>query len=336
MARTLIFVALVLGVVALANGASVPFSYDKSGTDWTVILHTHHSAPLHMQSAAFSKFLTIKRRVRVGRAAVSDQHRDGRGGAGRIQGALPPQLLQGRLRRRPQQGLHHPWVPSRHLIAFLSIHFVILFFRLFLFLVATSRHCLTLRVRFPPVLPFRAEVVPAATESHLLHLSSGTYSLLQMHVHAMSEHTVNGLFAPMEAHFVHVHVDDPKKLAVVGVMLRLHRDDANSTWITQWLDRAPAANGANVTVPVSADFWTAMLAPSMGFWTYPGSLTTPECDEIVQWHVLRKSQSLSVAQTIQFMNMMAVTNNGERTDNRVPQPINGRIVYFYYPELVSQ
>ncbi|CAI5510598.1 unnamed protein product [Closterium sp. Naga37s-1] len=180
------------------------------------------------------------------------------------------------------------------------------------------------------------QVVPAATESHLLHLSSGTYSLLQMHVHAMSEHTVNGLFAPMEAHFVHVHVDDPKKLAVVGVMLRLHRDDANSTWITQWLDRAPAANGANVTVPVSADFWTAMLAPSMGFWTYPGSLTTPECDEIVQWHVLRKSQSLSVAQTIQFMNMMAVTNNGERTDNRVPQPINGRIVYFYYPELVSQ
>ncbi|CAI5960436.1 unnamed protein product [Closterium sp. NIES-64] len=262
MARTLIFVALILGVVALANGAAVPFSYDKSGTDWTgACASGERQSPINI---------------------VMDEA---------VLGA--------------SKELFHLNYSKAASVAVLNKGSTI-------------------------------QVVPAATESHLLHLSSGTYSLLQMHVHAMSEHTVNGLFAPMEAHFVHVHVDDPKKLAVVGVMLRLHRDDANSTWITQWLDRAPAANGANVTVPVSADFWTAMLAPSMGFWTYPGSLTTPECDEIVQWHVLRKSQSLSVAQTIQFMNMMAVTNNGERTDNRVPQPINGRIVYFYYPELVSQ
>eukprot|EP00475_Leptophrys_vorax_P007886 TRINITY_DN15012_c0_g3_i2.p1 TRINITY_DN15012_c0_g3~~TRINITY_DN15012_c0_g3_i2.p1 ORF type:complete len:233 (-),score=12.24 TRINITY_DN15012_c0_g3_i2:199-822(-) len=175
------------------------------------------------------------------------------------------------------------------------------------------------------------QVVPSGTESHMLHLSSGDYQLLQMHVHAFSEHSINGLFAPMEAHFVHVNVNDPKKLAVVGVMLRLDRNDANSTWIDQWLPAAPAASGSNVTVPVAADFWTDIVEPSSGFWTYPGSLTTPECDEIVTWHVLRKSKPLSVAQTIHFMNMMAVTNNGERTDNRSPQPINGRTVYFYMP-----
>eukprot|EP00475_Leptophrys_vorax_P007883 TRINITY_DN15012_c0_g1_i1.p1 TRINITY_DN15012_c0_g1~~TRINITY_DN15012_c0_g1_i1.p1 ORF type:complete len:265 (-),score=12.84 TRINITY_DN15012_c0_g1_i1:319-1113(-) len=176
------------------------------------------------------------------------------------------------------------------------------------------------------------QVAPMPEETHLLHLSSGDYKLLQMHVHAMSEHTVNGLFAPMEAHFVHVHVDDPMKLAVVGVMLRVQRHDQSSAWVDQWLPAAPAASGANVTVDVSPTFWSDLIDASAGFWTYPGSLTTPGCDEIVTWHVLRQAQPLSIEQSIQFMNMIAVTNDGQRTDNRFPQPLNGRTVYFYYPE----
>ncbi|GJP43919.1 hypothetical protein CLOM_g16153 [Closterium sp. NIES-68] len=258
MARDLLLVTLVLGAFIAANAATVPFSYDKSGTDW------------------------------LGACASGERQ-------------SPINIVMDEAVLGATKELFHVNYSAAATVAVLNKGSTI-------------------------------QVVPSATESHVLHLASGDYKLLQMHVHAMSEHTVNGLFAPMEAHFVHVHVDDPKKLAVVGVMLRLHRDDANSTWINQWLPSAPAASGANVTVPVSADFWSSLLQPSRGFWTYPGSLTTPECDEIVQWHVLRKSQPLSVAQTIHFMNMMAVTNNGERTDNRFPQPINGRTVYFYYPE----
>ncbi|GJP75056.1 hypothetical protein CLOP_g5555 [Closterium sp. NIES-67] len=179
------------------------------------------------------------------------------------------------------------------------------------------------------------QVIPAADETHLLHLASGDYKLLQMHVHAYSEHAINGLFAPMEAHFVHVHTVDPNKLAVVGVMLRVHRHDSDSAWLRQWLPQAPVETNATATVSVAPTFWSDMIDASSGFWAYPGSLTTPECSEIVSWHVLRKAQPLSVEQAIQFMNIMAVTNQ-DRTDNRMPQPLNGRTVRFYYPAAATK
>ncbi|CAI5941869.1 unnamed protein product [Closterium sp. NIES-65] len=52
-----------------------------------------------------------------------------------------------------------------------------------------------------------------------------------VHVHSFSEHAVNGLFAAMEAHFVHQHENDNTSLAVVGVMIRLQRHDEKSDWI---------------------------------------------------------------------------------------------------------
>ncbi|CAI5516059.1 unnamed protein product [Closterium sp. Naga37s-1] len=179
------------------------------------------------------------------------------------------------------------------------------------------------------------QVIPAPEETHLLHLASGDYKLLQMHVHTYSEHAINGLFAPMEAHFVHVNTLDPKKLAVVGVMLRVHRHDDDSAWVNQWLPQAPVENNANATISITPNFWSEIIDASSGFWAYPGSLTTPECDEIVSWHVLRKAQPLSVAQTIQFMNIMAVSNQ-DRTDNRMPQPLNGRTIYFHYPAAAAK
>ncbi|CAI5948169.1 unnamed protein product [Closterium sp. NIES-65] len=175
---------------------------------------------------------------------------------------------------------------------------------------------------------FTVQVAPNPEKTYKLHINSGVYNLLQMHVHSFSEHAVNGLFAAMEAHFVHVHESDPNTLAVVGVMIRLQRHDEASAWVDTWLPKTPADVNGTATIDIPDNFWADMIDTSMGFWRYPGSLTTPDCNEIVEWHVVRKAKFLSVAQTITFMNMMAKYNT-QRTDNRLPEPVNGRTVTYY-------
>ena len=51
-----------------------------------------------------------------------------------------------------------------------------------------------------------------------LTIGEHAYNLLQFHMHAPSENTVEGKHFPMEIHFV--HADDAGNLAVVGVMVK--------------------------------------------------------------------------------------------------------------------
>ncbi|GJP66215.1 hypothetical protein CLOP_g23116 [Closterium sp. NIES-67] len=180
---------------------------------------------------------------------------------------------------------------------------------------------------------YTIQVVPNPSNSYMLHIASGSYALKQVHVHSFSEHAVNGLFAPMEAHFVHAHIDNPSQLAVVGVLIRLQRDDKPSAWVNSWLPETPSAVNATAGIEVPGNFWREMVDASVGFWRYPGSLTTPGCDEIVEWHVLRKAKFLSVAQAASFMNLMGELNQ-ERTNNRLPEPLNSREVT-YFPNVTA-
>ncbi|CAI5989450.1 unnamed protein product [Closterium sp. NIES-65] len=101
---------------------------------------------------------------------------------------------------------------------------------------------------------YTVQVVPNPNHTYKLHIASGTYELKQVHVHAFSEHAINGLFAPMEAHFVHAHTDDPSKLAVVGIMLRLQRDDHTSDWVHSWLGKTLSEVNGTATIDVPKNF----------------------------------------------------------------------------------
>jgi carbonic anhydrase len=117
-----------------------------------------------------------------------------------------------------------------------------------------------------------------------------SYYLKEFHVHTPCEHITktknsrDSLKTPLEIHFVHENINNPKDILVVGV--RYFGDErvagnADSTLSVF----ANADNGAKLV-----NFPAVNLLPSMvnqGFWNYPGSLTTPGCDQKVTWIVMQ-------------------------------------------------
>lgn len=93
-------------------------------------------------------------------------------------------------------------------------------------------------------------------------------------------------------------------LAVVGVFLE--RDAANSTGSNNLLGslRGAAFAAANATHPFTLNLGSlvfqriAKTANGEGFWQYDGSLTTPGCDEIVQWMVAKRKLKISVGRSV--------------------------------------
>jgi carbonic anhydrase len=138
------------------------------------------------------------------------------------------------------------------------------------------------------------------------------YDLLQFHFHHPSEHTVDGVAAPMELHLVH---RDPNSgnLAVVGVML-VEGESSNED-VASIFSNLPAE--PSEASPMGSINLTNLLPESKFFTTYNGSLTTPPCNEIVRWLVLDASVMLSVEQIEAFGALFEM-------NARPVQPLNGR------------
>jgi carbonic anhydrase len=149
-----------------------------------------------------------------------------------------------------------------------------------------------------------------------LVLDGHPYHLAQFHVHAPSEHTVNGRSFPLEIHFV--HKDDGGQLAVVGVLVDT---GAAAEALAPVLAVHPEPGGA--AVPVTGMFDpTALLplAPLRIAYRYDGSLTTPPCSEGVAWSVLFGSITVSPEQ------LAAITSQLAEANNRPVQPLDGRTI----------
>lgn len=112
-----------------------------------------------------------------------------------------------------------------------------------------------------------------------LTLGGESYELAQFHVHAPSEHAIDGERTNLAVHLVHQNADG--ELAVVGVLVEA--GDAASGLATAW-EELPY-EGETVTLP---DFDASTLLPDdRTTFRYTGSLTTPPCTEGVQWLVMR-------------------------------------------------
>ena len=149
-----------------------------------------------------------------------------------------------------------------------------------------------------------------AAAGNTMTIDGVTYTLAQMHFHAPSEHTINGVPAAMELHFVHKAADGT--LAVVGALVE-QGAAANAAWDAY----ATALQGLTAeSTPATLD-WPALLPAEVMTFRYIGSLTTPPCSEGVHWLVIQTPLQMSAAQIAAFThiytgNARPVQNSNDR------------------------
>ena len=140
------------------------------------------------------------------------------------------------------------------------------------------------------------------------------YALQQFHFHRPSEETIKGKGYEMVVHLV--HADQEGKLAVVAVLLEQGKDNAllHELWADLPKEKEKEENLDSVQINVAG-----LLPVDHGYYTFPGSLTTPPCSENVTWFVLKHPVTVSPAEIEQFSKLY-------RHDARPTQPLYGRVV----------
>ncbi|XP_047505126.1 carbonic anhydrase 1-like [Pieris napi] len=141
-------------------------------------------------------------------------------------------------------------------------------------------------------------------------LGSDVYKLQQWHCHwgakngEGSEHTVDGRSFSGELHLVHWNTSKYNSfveaagqadgLAVLGVFIMVGSKHEELDKVVRLLPYIQH-KGDKVTMSEALD--PANLLPrGSGYWTYPGSLTTPPCTESVTWILFKQPVEVSAEQ----------------------------------------
>jgi len=139
------------------------------------------------------------------------------------------------------------------------------------------------------------------------------YELVQFHFHKPSEEKIDGKAHAMVAHLVHKGGDGA--LAVVAVLLDKGQD--NPVLRAIW-SNLPKEKEKEVAASATIDA-AALLPADKGYYTFPGSLTTPPCSEGVRWFVLKTPMTLAASELTAFAKLYPM-------NARPTQPLNGRAV----------
>ncbi|XP_059054540.1 putative carbonic anhydrase 3 [Achroia grisella] len=144
---------------------------------------------------------------------------------------------------------------------------------------------------------------PTLTGGPLEHM----YRLEQVHFHWLSEHSINGIKYPMEIHFVHVRSDlavvDALKnkdgLAVVSVFCNVQAelDEYQQESTKEVMEHIPKLLEPGKRISgIILDMRKLLSVNSESYYTYAGSLTSPDCNEVVIWIIFDTPIYLSDAQ----------------------------------------
>lgn len=165
----------------------------------------------------------------------------------------------------------------------------------------------------------------------LTNSANAAFTMSQFHMHAPSEHTVNGAAYDGEVHFVHSNADG-SAITVVGVFLQASKTGKTDTFVKNVLNvlgSVSTTNSPAVKLSSYSTLITTALKSGQAY-NYAGSLTTPACSETVDWWVISKPLTISSADLATFQSNLKTlpgTDNGKNA--RPVQARNSRIISVY-------
>jgi carbonic anhydrase len=169
-------------------------------------------------------------------------------------------------------------------------------------------------------------------------IGGAKYNFYQVHWHTPSENTVDGKSFPLEAHFVHQLDDDAlhgtyHRLAVIGLLYELGSDSECNTFLDKFWDAFTNEKGVSQYSGENFDL-NAKLTDELaqGYWHWYGSLTTPPCTEGVSWNLLKVHEKVCQRQVDKLREALGATQDNIKLNNRVPQPLNHRVVAEMAPD----
>jgi carbonic anhydrase len=144
------------------------------------------------------------------------------------------------------------------------------------------------------------------------YMTSGgrVFDLIQVHFHTPSEHTLNGQYFPMVAHFV--HATDKGELGVLGILFQEGPPNAE---LQKIIEAARVAGAEPREFPGVTLDPLALLPSDLDVWRYMGSLTTPPCSEGVNWHVAQETITASGGQLQAMAAMMGMNARPVQSHN---------------------
>ncbi|KAI6192006.1 Alpha carbonic anhydrase domain-containing protein [Aphelenchoides bicaudatus] len=159
-----------------------------------------------------------------------------------------------------------------------------------------------------------------------------TYKFIQYHYHWAqensegSEHALCGLRYPAELHLVHQGVDDPSKLAVLGIFLHLGDEHtALGPDCKVFPEIVECGQKVRCKSPVLLE--TKLPECKASFARYNGSLTTPPCSENVIWTVFTEPVQVTHEQLDVLRAIKDYRGTIIRKNYRPLQSVNDRSVF---------
>ncbi|XP_068911656.1 carbonic anhydrase 6-like isoform X1 [Tenebrio molitor] len=167
---------------------------------------------------------------------------------------------------------------------------------------------------------------------------STEYVLKAFHFHWGAEHIVNGYRYPLEGHFVHY----AKKYQSFENALNFMDGIAVFSSFYDISEKPNVAfNNLLKSIPLVAfnrkqpiklekpiAIYDFLPINTQTFYRYRGSLTTPNCNEVVIWTLFSVPSYLSVSQLQQLTHIYNEDNAFLRSNYRKLQNLNGRIVFY--------
>jgi carbonic anhydrase len=164
------------------------------------------------------------------------------------------------------------------------------------------------------------------TLRYMSDIENSTWNVAQFHFHAPSEHTINNVSYALEMHTVFTKSTNASFLLVVGVLYEADGEAADDTFIASLnLTSISGTTRAISSIDMSG---LSDWINSKKKYNYKGGLSTPTCDESVEWMVVTEPRKINAAQIALFTSLWAGNNAfaGGRGNNRLIQPTNRREV----------